>query len=296
MQYVLLHAQSSLGLVPDEYASGQDQNLASARPVVVGLVLSYLFSGPTEETLHEAVENRHVQVSVKAEGETTATFSVSRLEGGPSTFTVIIPAGTLISNSDTGGQSLMTAMPLVIHFQEAQSNATVTAETYCLNQFNTPPTLASTLDVATVPEYSSHEIEPIRKLADCLAGQTEDLGNRQLSIWMVAEGLTDKSYYQVDSLLREKHGQQSDAQIRSGLRDELVRNLRQNFPGKDEQWLRDQTAFFERNTLEGLIADDAKKIAETELKGFITSARTLLDVCGHNTAEMRFFKTAPLIS
>jgi hypothetical protein len=269
--------------------------------LVAGLVLGYLIFGPTEENLDEALEKEHVRVSVKAKDETAATFSVGKLGVVPANLTVVIPPATPIRNRDAGGQSLLTGKPVVIRLGVGEKHATQTVETYCLNQFALPPTLNSALEVPKLVsgrrlisgDYSREELEPWRKLVDCLARQREDRGDRQLVIWMFADNLTGKSYKEVASLLRRKYEEQFDTQVRSEFRNEHLGKLREKWPNLDEQRLREEVAYYERNTLKRRIAEQAKKETETKLRRFVTSARPLLDRCGYNTADMQFFRTAP---
>lgn len=270
--------------------------LALLLMLALGLGLGYLIFGPAQESIDRAAGKQHVAVEVRASDETSATFTVQKLGGAPDKLTLAIPAGMPIRNADRGGQWLVTAQKVVIRLAGGVTEATQKVETYCLHQFAKPPTLESALSIAALSaggRSSVEETEPVRKLADCLARQPDDRDNRQLAVWMVADGWTDKSYAEVREQLRSRFREQIRPRMRSDMSGEIRKKLQQQWPDLTEQRLREEIAYYERNTLGRRIAEKIEENTTEELKGFVQRAKPLLERCGHKTSEMRFFASTP---
>jgi len=266
--------------------------------LAAGIGIGYLVFSPKEENIKDAISKSHAAVEIHASDETSATFTVSRLTG-PRKLTIVIPAGTLIRNSDPDGQWLMTARPLTIHLSDDMPQVVQQVETYCLHQFSLPPTIQSGLAVAPSPSssggggVSSEELEPLHKLADCLAQENAERSDRELAVWMLADEHTQKSYDEVMDQLRSQYKQQAETKMREQLSGEIHDKLRQQWPTLSEERLQQEIDYYKSNTLEKRIAEQSEQKATEEIRNFVQRAKPLLEHCGNKTAEMRFFQTAP---
>lgn len=267
--------------------------------LAAGIGIGYLIFSPKEENIKDAIDKSHAAVEIHASDETSATFTVSRLNTGPRKLTIVIPAGTLIRNSDPDGQWLMTARALVIHLSDDMPQVTQQVETYCLHQFSLAPTIQSELAVATSPSFSggggvsSEELEPLHKLADCLAQENAGRSDRELAVWMLADERTKKSYDEVMDQLRSQFRQQAETKMREQLSGEIRDKLRQQWPTLSEERLQQEIDYYRNNTLEKRITEQSEQKAAEEIRNFVRVAKPLLEHCGNKTAEMRFFQTAP---
>jgi len=269
--------------------------------VALGIGAGYLIFSPSEESIAQAASKGHVAVELHADDETSATFSVRKLSGASGKLTVVIPAGTPIRNSNPDGQWLITARQVVVHLSDGMPEVDQQIETYCAHQFAIPPNSSSQLGLATsVPSYSGggggvveEELEPLHKLASCLSEQSAGRGDRELAVWMVADGRTGKSYEEVRDELRSQFRKQARADMQREMRGDIREKMRQQFPKLSEDRLQQEVDYYLQNTLERRIAEQAEEKVTEEIKGFINAAKPLLERCGGKTSEMRFFQTAP---
>lgn len=269
--------------------------------LAAGIGIGYLIFSPKkeEEDIKDAIGKSHAAVEIHANDESSATFTVSRLNTSSRKLTIVIPAGTVIRNSDPDGQWLMTARPLIIHLSDDMPQVTQQVETYCLHQFSLPPTIKSELAVATSPSFSggggvsSEELEPLHKLADCLAKENAERGDRELAVWMLADERTQKSYDEVMDQLRSQYRQQAETKLGEQLSGEIRDKLRQQWPTLSEERLQQEINYYKSNTLEKRIAEQSEQKATKEIRNFVRAAKPLLEHCGNKTAEMRFFQTVP---
>ena len=135
---------------------------------------------------------------------------------------------------------------------------------------------------------SWEQLEPLHKLADCLAQQTESRTDRQLAVWMLADDRVQQSYEQVKIDLRNQFRSQAETRLRTEAGGELRDKLRRQFPSLSEDRLRQEIDYYMDHNLEKRVDEEA----ETQLKEFLERARPLLERCGNKPTEMRFFQTA----
>ena len=267
--------------------------------IAAGVGIGYLVFSPKEESIQSAVNQSHVSVEVHAENETAATISVARLAEAPSHMTLTIPAGTPIRNNDRDGQWLITARPVTVRLSQGAPQSTQEVETYCLHQFDNPPTAGSDLSIASLSAMSiiegggveEEEVEPLRKLAGCMAERTDNRQDRELAVWLLADDRASRSYSDVRDELRRQYQLQGEAKMRSELSGDIREALRSQFPGLSAERLEQEIEYYRENTLETRIARQAEEKTDEELRGFIR-IRPILEKCGIKPGEMRFFQTA----
>lgn len=266
--------------------------------IAAGIGIGYLVFSPKDESIQSAVNQSHVSVEVHAENETAATISVARLADAPSHLTLTIPAGTPIRNNDRDGQWLITARPVTVRLSQGTPQFTQEVETYCLHQFDDPPTAKSDLSIAAQSAMSiiggggvvEEEMEPLRKLASCMAGRTDSRQDRELAVWLLADDRASKSYSDVRDELRRQYQSQGAAKMRTDLEGDIRESLRRQFPGLSEERLGQELEYYRENTLEKRIAREAEEKTDEELRGFVR-VRPILEQCGSKPGEMRFFRT-----
>jgi hypothetical protein len=269
--------------------------------LAAGIGIGYLIFTPTKESIDEARDKQHVAVEIHASDETSAGFTVRKLAGGPSKLTVVIPAGTIISNGDPGSQGLISARAVTIQLSDASPQSTQQVETYCLRQFAAPPTLDSHLYLPSGAYTSSNttvnveEMEPLQKLVSCLAKRPDSRTDRELAVWLIADKRSQKSYEEVKSELREGFQRQGESGLTAEMMTDIREKLKSQFPGIGEERLNDEISYYRQNTLEKRISEQAGQKAAEEVRNFLRVGRPLLDECGQKTGEMRFFQTAPQI-
>jgi hypothetical protein len=267
--------------------------------LAAGIGIGYLIFSPAKESIDEAHDKQHVAVDIQASDETSATVKVRKLQGSPSKLTVVIPEGTVILNGDPDGQALMTAHAVTIHLSDSAPESTQQIETYCLHQFAAPPTLTSNLYLPSgAYEYSRsgvevEEMEPLQKLVSCLADRTDSRTDRELAVWMLADGRDRKSYEQVRAELRDRYKSQGESGLGNELMGDIREKLRRQFPNLSAERLEQEIGYYRQTTLEKRISDQAEQKATEEIKSFLQVARPLLEKCGRKPGEMKFFQTAP---
>jgi hypothetical protein len=266
--------------------------------IAAGIGIGYLIFSPTEESLDQAVTKSHVEAGIQAADETSATISARKSSSAPGKLTIVIPAGTPIRNADLSGQWLMTARAVTFRLTDKAPEATQQVETYCLHQFDDPPTLKSQLSIASFPNssmgsgVSEEETEPLHKLASCLANETEGRETRNLAIWMLSDHHAGKSFDEVKEELQRQYRRQAEAKLPGDLAGNIRETMRRQFPGVSDERLGQEIEYYRQNTLEKRIAAEAEQKTQEELKGFL-AVKPLLEKCGSKPGGMRFFQTAP---
>jgi hypothetical protein len=212
---------------------------------------------------------------------------------------VTIPVGTVIHNGDSTSQRLMTAAPVTVRLAPGVSQVAVSVPTYCLDAFLSKPTPTSTL---TLPERApafvfgqasdeDRELNPVRKLADCLSGASQPFSERQDAVWLVNEGLFNKPFAEAKTFLYEHW--------RSALADGAERQMtdgkaayrdaiRLQNPGISQGDLEAALAAITPAVVEASVESHAREQSEQNATDFF-DAKTSLGECGYDIDKLAFF-------
>jgi hypothetical protein len=258
--------------------------LAAIVTVVAGC--SKLF-GPGEYTVDKAAKKEYVSVAVEASSEKEAAITLHVRPAGAGSFTVIVPAGTKLANTRAGGQSLVTARTVQFAFVRAASGATQTqrVETYCLNRFLDFPKPQTAMRLELDGDEGEWETNPVRRLVACLEKSTARYEDRQFAVWMVSEGLLDRSRSDVLDLYRRKLGARIEHKLRLQLYDEGLELVRGKFPGVADEELRRLVNEFAEEDLPRRI----EATLRDEVEAYAAKAGPVLRACAYAIDGKRFF-------
>src|SRR5205823_1568391 len=108
--------------------------------------------------------------------------------------TIVIPAGTVFASKNGGTQNMIAAKTVTVVFPgpanqqfSVQQVQTLDLEVYCINRLLEAPTVDSSYIVVS----GGGELDPVRRLSDCLQNQDADHYSRQLAIWMTSDHFID---------------------------------------------------------------------------------------------------------
>src|SRR5436305_13347167 len=98
--------------------------------------------------------------------------------------TIVIPLGTVFASGSADTQTMISADTVQVVFAGTQTYAqpqvqSIEIEVYCINRFLDAPTAESRFVVTR----GGRELDPVRRLAACLEGKSDDHYARQLAIW-----------------------------------------------------------------------------------------------------------------
>ncbi|RUL72435.1 hypothetical protein [Dyella choica] len=265
----------------------------------------YSYVTPRQAVIADALRDRQIQVDVSASDAQAATVTLSLPADGPDDLTVVIPAGTLISNGNEGEQWLMTAQTMVVHLSRGSPTSTQQVATYCLEPFARPPDSSSPLALNAAPREPGQsleipgtimeELEPVQKLSKCLDQPDLDHQTAQFAVWLVGEKWIDRSYGDVlHDMLSALKDQNMQAWRESSLEKKLDERLREKFPQLSAGQRRQQIDRYEKER--DLGNPDAKiynDLSVQQLNLLVQRTPALLEQCGMHTADMAFFKSVP---
>lgn len=242
--------------------------------------------------LFSAVNNGEVTIAATAERPDRTRVTVTRTNGAQAR-SYVLPAGIILMPSNERTQRLMTAATVEVRFAAGETEKAIDVETYCLDQFKTPP-LEPTPMVPMAPyQYVAEENNEFAKLADCLQDKGAPLRRRQVAIWIVKGGFLDKSY---DEATDEAARQFEDAlslELQERIHGELGTRLRRARPGISDAEVQRQLDRFTADKLRERVRAKAAAMTRQAFGRAKAEAQALLEQCGYPAATARFFQTAP---
>lgn len=268
--------------------------------VVAAIVVTVIWvsSRPTAAlTLDEAVHSGKVSVQFIASGDNgdSANLSISRASGVSAEVVVVIPSGTVLYSSGSNAldtQRLMTAAPVRAVLNDQTPTFNTTIQTYCLDEFAAVPLDRSDLS-AEAPQdggsITTEEMEPLQRLADCMASSSLTQADKQLAVWAVKDDLLSKSK---DEAL---------AFITNGLVDRMKKERREQLDGKRAQLKEmapdlgedDITRAIETEFENGMpeLREIAAQKATEQLNSLIADDQAMLSSCGYQASEKPLFQS-----
>src|SRR5947209_1752504 len=210
------------------------------------------------------VEKMHVEVSSTRPG------------------TIVIPVGTVFASGSADTQTMISAATVRVVFAGTGTYAlpqiqSIDLEVYCINRFLDAPTAQSSFVVTR----GGRELDPVRRLAACLEGKSDDHYARQLAIWMTSDHFIEMT----DDQVREKLLNHAVDLMTS---DQGIKELSRAIPNLSEDQLREirDTPEFRK-----VVVDAAAKEIEKEVDAYKTKARGLLEQCNFDLSTSKFFQS-----
>jgi len=236
---------------------------------------------PSTQTLAEAQQNESVSIAVH--GIDVQSMHVEVTSSHPGTIT--IPVGTVFGSSSAGTQNMMAAETVQLTFAgtlgidyPSPQTQSLDLEVYCINRMLEAPTDQSGFMVSG--GGSVGERDPVRRLAACLEGKESDHYARQLAIWMTSDHFVDMTEDQVLGALRDH----AEELLTS---DKTASDLRRMYPNLTEAQIQEI-----RNSPEfrKIVMQAASDEIDKEINLYKTKARALLEQCGFDVANAKFFQ------
>jgi len=271
--------------------------------LAVGLAIAgavYWFTGGGDRhSLLRAIKRGDVSYSASAGGAESAggvdgtadiDLTVTR-GGGNGALDFVLPAGFVIHAGDA--QRLMTAVPVAVHIPQGQAQFHQRVETYCLEPFRPPPSAGSSVSLDGGDPGQSPDDAAAAKLTGCLKDEGEH-GERQLGVWLVAQGYLEKPYQDVQATLLAKVRQETADELNAKVSGQMADELRRAIPGASEAQVQRQIDRFAPEKIAARIDAQAKELTDQLLGGFVAS-KARLQACGYDPAKLSFFQTAPAV-
>lgn len=266
--------------------------LVAAVAVVAALIL-WREHRQDRADLRGAARRGEVTVSLQVQGPDSAQVTVTRTGTGRGRLDFVLPAGVVIRSADGASQALMTAVPVAVRIAGGSAATQVSVETYCLEPLKPSPTIETPVVFAQdAADSGDLRGDDASKLVQCLRPDFATHGERQLAVWLVAQGYLDKPYDEV----REK----VDSSLRSELAAGMQRKLATDFPAEfrkrapnvSDQEIQAQLARFTPERIAERVGAKADAMTDSFLKGFL-AARPLLERCGYKPETLAFFGPRP---
>jgi hypothetical protein len=194
---------------------------------------------------------------------------------------VVIPTGTLFVSGAGDTQNMITARTAVVPCPDSPTptEKTVKIEVYCINRLKDAPTGASSFTISRL-----EDTDPLRKLDECLEKLKADHEVRQGAVWLVSEHYLDMTRAEVVEKLKDYYQEH----LRQDLQEDkarVVRELREKHPE-----LADQSDDALLSALQNSSEAVATKLAEAEVKDYKEQAGPLLEACGFENSNSKFFQ------
>jgi hypothetical protein len=279
--------------------------------IALAVALAYERFGPRELT--RAVAQGRVQAQVQmieaggnggdsgdaatddgAAGALRVALTLARPEGVNGRVSVTWPAGSMIRSGDPGEQRLMTALPVSVQLDDASPSATVEVEVYCLDQFAKIPTAVSALSLPAYGEsqVEYEETEPLRKLAQCLAGTGASARARQYAVWMVGNRDAERGRDAVRERLVQ--GYRADLQAEGEARlQALAEKLRRDMAHLAPDRIEAAIDRYRRQHLDADIERTAREQAQRDIDAYDGEAREVLRQCRDDLDAQPYYAGGP---
>jgi hypothetical protein len=238
--------------------------------------------------LDQALTQGLVRVEATGAGGTSSVMlNVSAASNRVIGLRIAVPSGARFSG--TGKHQAMAVSHTTVIDVPAAAGTMVRTEipAYCLNRFLPPPSLEASLKLEEGSGSEPEEREPIQKLIKCLEKGSADRKVGQMAVWVVTEGLLDKSRSQVLELFRARAEKELVAEVETKLASaENFQALKTQFPDIPEERIRERIAQTKRDVAQAEVA----KVIEREIDDYVRSAYHPLRDCGYDTSTARFFQ------
>jgi hypothetical protein len=233
---------------------------------------------PKPPTVVDAQEKGTVTVSARGIDVEKMYVQISSTQPG----TVVIPAGQVFASGSSETQTMIAAVTTRVVFAGNPGEIFQTPhaqnfdlEVYCINRMLDAPTTASEYKIVR----GGRELDHVRQLAACLEDNQADHNTRQLAIWLMSDHFLDKTENEVRSDLH-----QYNVEVRTS--DKGIEELHKAMTDISEEQFRQirDTPQFAK-----LVDEAANKEADDEIEEYRTKARPLLEQCGVDITQSKFF-------
>ena len=200
---------------------------------------------------------------------------------------VTIPVGTVFESESGDTQTMMAAHKVVLTFTGVVSEPYLTPQTqttdvevYCINRFLDAPIGTSEFTVGGGGE----ELDPVRRLAECLDHHTEAPHEaRQMAIWVTSDNFINLTEAEV----REKMRAHAEEMIKNPNSQAWTDQRSEGHLSEDEV----REIINDPEQLEAVRTAAYKEVDE-EISDYKSIAGPLLEKCGFNLATSKFFQTS----
>jgi hypothetical protein len=229
-------------------------------------------------TVVEAQERGTVTVSARGIDVEKMHVQISSSQPG----TVVISAGQVFASGSSGTQTMIAAVTTRVVFDGNPGETFQTpqvqdfdVEVYCINRMLDAPTPASEYTIVR----GGGELDPVRRLAACLEEKQADHHSRQLAIWLTSDHFLDMTEDDVHNVLHQHNRDllTSDKGI------EELHKAMPDIPEEQLRQIRDMPEFAK------LVEEAANKEVDEEIEEYKTKARPLLEQCGVDPTQSKFF-------
>jgi hypothetical protein len=247
--------------------------------------------------ISDAVSRDDVTVNVSAEGPTKAEVAIRRTDRAPDTFSVVIPAGTLVTNPAPDSQQMVTATPIVFTFGANTPIIYHHIDLLCLNEFALPPVKGADLALETGAPAEDRgnggalSTDALRRFMACTSGRTDWSSSvKQTALWVVENDYQDKTSRQVHAELLSGYRSRWAADIeKSYASGDMLDIFRQRNPKMSGDEARDLVDDWRSTKFNARVEALAERDADSTLDHFRTYAPQVLDQCGYQTTKLPLF-------